>query len=156
MTWRYPTVAETCRQSNKYDTKTVVFWRTHSLITCLIAPQIWRSDPVCPNINTVTVLCLRLPTFVSISRCFASITLMFDILIFTNQDKKSFYTLLYCNRRMSRTSRLNTTCRIILIYCMASKWLHVSTFRAVIIRTCHLQGKYACHPTILAWGRLRF
>jgi len=26
------TVAETCRQPNKTDTKTVVFWRTHPLL----------------------------------------------------------------------------------------------------------------------------
>ena len=32
MTWEWPTVAETCRQPNKQDTKTVVFWRTHPLL----------------------------------------------------------------------------------------------------------------------------
>jgi Ni/Fe-hydrogenase subunit HybB-like protein len=39
---------------------------------------------------------------------------------------------------------------------MAGNWLHVPTVRAVIIRTGHLQGKYRCHPTVLAWGGLRF
>jgi len=33
MTWGWPTVAETCRQPNKTDTKTVVFWRTYPLLT---------------------------------------------------------------------------------------------------------------------------
>jgi len=32
VTWRWPAVAETCRQPNKYDTKTVGFWRTYSLL----------------------------------------------------------------------------------------------------------------------------
>jgi hypothetical protein len=39
---------------------------------------------------------------------------------------------------------------------MAGKWLHVSTDHAVINRTCHLQGKCICHPTVLAWEGLRF
>ena len=34
VTWRWPTVAETCRQPNKQDTRTVVFWRTHPLLIC--------------------------------------------------------------------------------------------------------------------------
>ena len=32
VTWGWPTVAETCRQPNKIDTKTVVFWRTEPLL----------------------------------------------------------------------------------------------------------------------------
>jgi len=35
VTWGWPTVAETCRQSNKTDTKTVVFWRTYPLQICI-------------------------------------------------------------------------------------------------------------------------
>jgi len=31
VTWGWPTVAETCRQPNKTDTKTVVFWCTYPL-----------------------------------------------------------------------------------------------------------------------------
>jgi len=35
VTWRWPTVAETCRrQHNKWDTKTIVFWRTYPLLIC--------------------------------------------------------------------------------------------------------------------------
>ena len=30
-----PTMAETCRQPNKTDTKTVVFWRTYPLLICI-------------------------------------------------------------------------------------------------------------------------
>jgi len=33
VTWGWPTVAKTCRQPNKTDTKTVVFWRTYPLLT---------------------------------------------------------------------------------------------------------------------------
>jgi len=35
VTWRWPTVAETCRQHNKTYTKTVVFWRTYPLQICI-------------------------------------------------------------------------------------------------------------------------
>ena len=34
VTWGWPTVAETCRQPNKTDTKTAVFWRTYPLLIC--------------------------------------------------------------------------------------------------------------------------
>ena len=33
--WGWPTVVKTCRQPNKADTKTVVFWRTYPLLTCI-------------------------------------------------------------------------------------------------------------------------
>jgi len=32
----WPTVAETCRQPNKTDTKTVVFWCTYPLLICIL------------------------------------------------------------------------------------------------------------------------
>jgi hypothetical protein len=35
VTWGWPTVAETCRQPNKTDTKTVVFCRTYTLLICI-------------------------------------------------------------------------------------------------------------------------
>ena len=35
VTWGWPTVAETCRQPNKTDTKTVVFWLTYTLLICI-------------------------------------------------------------------------------------------------------------------------
>jgi len=35
VTWGCPTVAETRRQPNKTDTKTVVFWRTYPLQICI-------------------------------------------------------------------------------------------------------------------------
>ena len=35
VTWGWPTVAETRRQPNKTDTKTVVFWRTYPLVICI-------------------------------------------------------------------------------------------------------------------------
>ena len=35
VTWGWPTVAETCPQPNKTDTKTVVFWHTHPLLICI-------------------------------------------------------------------------------------------------------------------------
>jgi len=35
VTWGWPRVAETCRQPNKTDTKTVVFWRTYLLLIYL-------------------------------------------------------------------------------------------------------------------------
>ena len=35
VTWGWLTVAETCRQPNKTDTKTVVFWRTYTLLICI-------------------------------------------------------------------------------------------------------------------------
>jgi len=33
VTWGWPTVAETCCQPNKIDTKTIAFWRTYPLLT---------------------------------------------------------------------------------------------------------------------------
>ena len=35
VTWGWPTVAETCRQPNKTDTKTGVFWRIYPLLICV-------------------------------------------------------------------------------------------------------------------------
>jgi len=35
VTLGWPPVAETCRQPNKTDTKTVVFWRTYPLLICI-------------------------------------------------------------------------------------------------------------------------
>jgi len=45
--WGWPKVAETCRQPNKTDTKTVVFWRTYPLLIypcfCIVARNSWRA-----------------------------------------------------------------------------------------------------------------
>ena len=49
VTWGWPRVAETCRQPNETDPKTIVFWRTYPLLICTkhngddASKELWRN-----------------------------------------------------------------------------------------------------------------
>jgi len=60
VTWRWPTMAETC-QPNKYDTKTVVFWCTHSLV--IYIKHNW--DDASKNSFVITLKRVLIHTYIS-------------------------------------------------------------------------------------------
>jgi len=68
VTLGWPTVAETCRQPNKTDTKTVVFWRTYPylILSLSVAFVIQHATRIC-RIIFLSLACLALPIFSSLS-----------------------------------------------------------------------------------------